>query len=88
MNIMTKDKFITDDRFCQLSESDVACAGGSKRLAIARLLDEESDTAFCAVLDLDGETVWTAAKNDDGEQINDEDGMPEIEWQSLADFAD
>ena len=82
---MTKNKFINDDRLCQLSESDIACAGGKKHLAIARLLDEESDTAFCAVLD--GETVWTAEKNEAGELVFDADGLPEIEWQTLADFA-
>jgi hypothetical protein len=78
---MTKDAFLADDRFCSLSNSDIACAGDKKHLAIARLLDSESDSAFCAVLDTDGETVWTA----DGEE-RDADGLPVIVWEPLAEF--
>ena len=78
---MTKDTFLADDRFCAITDSDINCAGGKKILAIARLLDSESSAAFCAVLDTDGETVWTA----DGEE-RDADGLPAIVWEPLAGF--
>lgn len=84
---MTKAKFLSDDQYCQISASDIACAGGNKTLALQRLLDDEMDTAFVAVLDTDGETVWTAQTDEDGEQVRDEDGMAKIEWQTLEDFA-
>lgn len=83
---MTKSEFLNDDRFCQVTKSDIACAGGSESRAIARLLDEDSDTAFCAVLDLDGGKVWTAQRQADGGQLLDADNLPMIEWGSLADF--
>lgn len=87
---MNKSKFLSDSRFCQLSASDIACAGGMPDIAIARLLNDDSDTSFDAVLDTDGETVWTAATNEAGEQIKEDDGwglLPKIESESLADYA-
>lgn len=81
---MKREKFINDDRFAVLSNSDISCAGGNKSLAIQRLLDNEMDCTFEAVLD--GDTVWTAKLDDEGQQVRDEDGMTEIEWTALSDF--
>lgn len=83
---MDKAKFLADDQYCQLSASDISCAGGNKTLALRRLLDDEMATAFIAVLDTDGATVWTAQADENGDQVRGEDGLAEIEWQSLEDF--
>lgn len=83
---MTKNEFLHDDRFGRLTKSEISCAGGSKHLALQELLDDERDDSFEAVLDTDGETVWTAEKDENGEQVNDADGLPKIEWQTLEDF--
>ena len=84
---MTKSKFLSDDRFGRLTNSELAQAGGNKDLALQRLLDDERDDSFEAVLDIDGETVWTAVKDEDGDIVRDEADEISVEWQTLADFA-
>lgn len=81
---MTKKEFLSDDRFAELTSSEISCAGGNRDLSIQRMLDDEMDCAFEAVLD--GETVWTAVTDEDGEQVRDASGMCEIEWEELAEF--
>ena len=62
---MTREKFLADDRFCTLDDSDLACHGGNKprhlqkQAAVEWLLDPQNSTAFCAVLDEDDDTVAT-----------------------------
>lgn len=83
---MTRNQFASDDQYHILTAADVSTAGGNKDSALCRLLDDERDDSFVAVLDLDGYTVWTAQRSEDGEVVRDEQGDPCIEWESLSDF--
>lgn len=83
---MTRKQFASDDQYHILTAADVSAAAGNKDYALCRLLDDERDDSFVAVLDLDGETVWTAQRSEDGDIVRDADGDPCIEWESLADF--
>lgn len=81
---MTKEQFTSDDRFAELTSNEINCAGGRKDLAIQRMLDDEMDCSFVAVLD--GAVVWTAKTDEDNEQVRGEDGMCETEWEDLEEF--